>query len=284
MSGDWSKASARLPADIDRTTSLESTPSETRQQVTAFIETFVEAADAEGAIVNLSGGIDSTVTATLAVEALGADSVYGLVLPSSLFEGSTAQDAEAIAQLLDIHHETIHLQPLLSQMDELVPEQLAFHGNPIVRGNLVARTRMLFAYLAANTMNRLVVGTTNLSERYLGYFTKYGDGAADLLPIAHLYKTQVRALARELDTPEFVLEKSPTAGFWPGQSDTEDIGEPYEIIDAVLHLYVDEGLEPLVIQAELDIEMDAVECILRHYRTTDHKRTLSPTPEGQPGR
>lgn len=142
-------------------------------------------------------------------------------------------------------------------MAELVSEQLAFHGNPRVRRNLVARTQMLFAYFVANTMNRLVVGTTNLSERYLGYFTKYGDGVADLLPIGHLYKTQVRALARELDVPEFVLEKSPTVGFWPEQSDTEDIGEPYEIIDAVLHLYVDEGLEPIVIQAELDIEMEA---------------------------
>lgn len=284
MSRDRHGSAAQPSIELDREAIVESTPVETRRQATAFIEACVDAADAEGAVVNLSGGLDSTVTATLAVEALGADAVYGLILPSSLFEGSTAQDAEAVARLLGIRHETVHLQPLLSQVGGLVPEHLEFHGDPITRGNLVARARMLFAYLAANSTNRLVVGTTNLSERYLGYFTKYGDGAADLFPIGHLYKTQVRALARELDVPEFVLEKSPTAGFWPGQSDTDDLGEPYDVIDAVLYLYVEAGLEPLVIQAELDVEMASIERILRHHRATGHKRTRPPTPRDRPGR
>ncbi|RLM33052.1 NAD(+) synthase, partial [Haloferax sp. Atlit-109R] len=104
--------------------------------------------------------------------------------------------------------------------------------------------RMAVAYLAANATDRLVCGTANRSELLLGYLTKHGDGAADLFPLGHPYKTDVRAPASELDVPEFVVEKAPTAGFLPGQRDADDLGAPYEVIDPVLHLGVDRGLSP----------------------------------------
>lgn len=269
------------PTDLDQSVTLPegmtTAPAEVRERATTFIEAYVSESNASGVVVNLSGGLDSTVTATLAVEALGPESVYGLVLPSSKIDGATAQDAEEIAELLGIQHDTVHLQPLLTVMSELAPEGIDLHGDPIVRGNLTARLRMAFAYLAANAMERLVVGTTNRSELLLGYFTKYGDGAADFLPLGKWYKTEVRALAEELAVPVFILEKPPTAAFWPGQSDMNEIGSSYELIDATLYLWVEKELDPEAIASELDVETNVVERILHHYQTTGHKRGFPPT-------
>ncbi|WP_246279860.1 NAD+ synthase [Natronomonas salina] len=251
---------------------------EVRERATTFIEAYVSESNASGVVVNLSGGLDSTVTATLTVEALGPESVYGLVLPSSKIDGATAQDAEEIAELLGIQYDTVHLQPLLTVMSELAPEEIDLHGDPIVRGNLTARLRMAFAYLAANAMERLVVGTTNRSELLLGYFTKYGDGATDFLPLGEYYKTEVRALAEELDVPEFIHEKPPTAAFWPGQSDINEIGSSYELIDATLFLRVEKDLDSEAITSELEVETNVVERILEHYHTTSHKREFPPAP------
>ncbi|TKX83404.1 NAD(+) synthase, partial [Halorubrum sp. SS5] len=162
-----------------------------------------------------SGGLDSTVTAALAVEALGADRVYGLILPCNKIGAQHARDAEALAEALGIDHDTAHLQPLFAQFGAVVPDRFDLHDEPVRSGNAVARLRMAVAYLAANATDRLVCGTANRSELLLGYLTKHGDGAADLFPLGHLYKTDVRTLASELDVPEFVVEKAPTAGFLP---------------------------------------------------------------------
>jgi NAD+ synthase len=244
----------------------------------SFIQSHTADANADGVVVNLSGGLDSTVTAALAVEALGSDAVYGFVLPASKLGGTDARDAEAIAELLGIDHDTIHVQPLLAHLVDLVPSCINLHGNPVVRGNLTARLRMTFAYLAANDMGRLVAGTTNRSELLLGYFTKYGDGASDFLPLGDLYKTEVRALARELDVPEFIIKKQPTAGFWPEQTDRSDLGASYETLDAVLHRYVDTGCTPEELRSALDVDEERIERIIEHYEMAAHKRSVPPTP------
>jgi NAD+ synthase len=253
-------------------------PAAACDRITAFVDDYVDEAGADGVVVNLSGGLDSTVTATLAVEALGPESVFGLILPGSKIAGASAQDAEAVADLLGIEHETLQIQPLLAQLGDVAPDRVDVHGNPVVRGNFVSRLRMALAYLAANDMDRLVAGTTNRSELLLGYFTKYGDGGADVLPIGDRYKTEVAELARELGVPEFVVEKQPTAGFWPGQTDAADLGDSYEVIDAVLALHVEAGLGPGAILAELDVDREVVERVLHHYESTAHKRAVPPTP------
>ena len=209
-------------------------------------------AGATGVVVNMSGGLDSTVTAALAVEALGPERVYGLTLPCNKTGGPHARDAEALAGALGIDHDTVHLQPLFSRFGSLVPDRFDLHDEPVLTGNLVARLRMALAYLAANATGSLVLGTTNRSERLLGYLTKHGDGAADLLPIAHLYKTEVTALANALDVPRFVVEKRPTAGFLPGQYDREDLGAPYHVVDSVLWLATEHGLDATEIVRRLD--------------------------------
>ncbi|TKX59640.1 NAD(+) synthase [Halorubrum sp. SS7] len=296
-SGDGGAAAGRpLPASLlpGRDPALE------RDRIGSFVADRVDAAGADGVVVNMSGGLDSTVTAALAVEALGADRVYGLILPCNKIGAPHARDAEALAEALGIDHDTAHLQPLFAQFGAVVPDRFDLHDEPVRSGNAVARLRMAVAYLAANATNRLVCGTVNRSELLLGYLTKHGDGAADLFPLGHLYKTDVRALASELDVPEFVVEKAPTAGFLPGQRDADDLGAPYEVIDPVLHLGVDRGLdpesvveriaatltegEPAAADAGTGADLGAVDRklvadLLGRHRASAHKRLPAPTPD-----
>ncbi|PAU83381.1 NAD(+) synthetase [Halorubrum salipaludis] len=257
-------------------------PAAERERIRTFLADEVAAANAAGLVVNMSGGLDSTVTAALAVEALGADRVYGLILPCNKIGAPHARDAEALADALGIDHDTVHLQPLFAQFGAVAPDRFDLHDEPVRSGNAIARLRMAMAYLAANATDRLVCGTTNRSERLLGYVTKHGDGAADLLPLGHLYKTEVRALAAELDVPEFVVEKPPTAGFLPGQRDADDLGASYEAIDAVLRLGVDRGLDAEAVAERLtgdvDVSAETVADLLARHRATAHKRTTPPMP------
>ncbi|ELZ54092.1 MULTISPECIES: NAD(+) synthase [Halorubrum] len=271
-----------------------------RDRIRSFVAERVGAAGADGVVVNMSGGLDSTVTAALAVEALGPDRVYGLILPCNKIGAPHARDAEALAEALGIEHDTVHLQPLFAQFGAVVPDRFALHDEPVRSGNAVARLRMAVAYLVANATNRLVCGTANRSELLSGYLTKHGDGAADLFPLGHLYKTHVRSLAAELDVPEFVVEKSPSAGFLPGQRDADDLGAPYEVIDPVLHLGVDRGLDPDAVVKRIaaavtdanvtdaeggdgeefaPVDRELVTDLLGRHRATAHKRLPPPTPD-----
>lgn len=248
-----------------------------RNECVSFLRSSVAAADAAGVVVGLDGRLGSTVTATLAVEALGAESVSGLVLPSSKIGSKSAQDAEAVAGVLGIETETTHLQPLLVRFGELAPHT-DLHGDPIVRENLVDRLRMTMLYLAANATGRLVVGTTTKSEHLLGSFTKHGDGAADLLPLGGLYRTEVETLADDLDTPAFVTDTPAAIGFYPGRSDSHDLDAPQSVIDAVLRRFVEKGDDPERIRAALDVDGETVDRIVRRHEATDHKRRRPPTP------
>ena len=248
------------------------------ERAVSFVRGTVSSAGANGVVVNMSGGLDSTVAAAVAVEALGADRVYGLILPCNKVGAHHARDAEGLAEALGIEHDTVHLQPLLAQFGSVAPERFGLHDEPTLVGNAIARLRMTLAYLAANATDRLVCGTTNRSEHLLGYLTKHGDGAADLLPIGHLYKTEVRAVAEALDVPRFVLEKPPTAGLLPGQRDADDLGADYDAIDPALRLAIDEGVSADDVASRLDVDREVVDDLLARYRATDHKRTVPPMP------
>jgi NAD+ synthase len=252
------------------------------ERVASFIRTGVCDANADGVVIVMDGGSASSIVATLAVEALGSDRVYGLVLPSSKLGSRSAQDAEAVAEALEIDHDTTHLQPLLMCFADAVPDETDLHGDPIVRENLVARLRMAMAYLAANATDRLVVGSATRTERLLGSVAKFGDGAADLLPLGGLYGTETNALAAELDLPSFVTEPRPTVGQSPRDAPGAGVDLDPEAIDAILYRLVDAGWDPDRIEADLDVEPEAVDRIVRHHRTTGHKRRLPPTgPAGE---
>ena len=251
---------------------------EAREAVAAFITDQVEAADADGVVVCLSGGIDSSLTATLAVEALGPDRVYGLVLPARKDDDGAQFDAHLLADRLDITARTVHLAPLLDAFEDTVAPAISAESDRLARGNALARLRATTAYYAANSRNLLVCGTTNRTEWLLGYFTKYGDGAADLRPLAEFYKTEVRALANALELPTTIRNKPPSAGLWRDQTDAEELGAPYSLIDCILTKLVDDDLGIEGTAAELGVSVERVERYAAMHLAAAHKRDAVPMP------
>jgi NAD+ synthase len=242
--------------------------------IVEFIRDQVEAAGAEGAVLGLSGGLDSATVAFLAARALEPDRVLLLLLPEA---GVTPEedvgDAREVASILGVKTEEIDISGVLGGYFEVLPVA----GAPrVVNGNLKARVRMTILYWHANLLGRLVLGTGNKTEILLGYSTKFGDGAADILPIAGLYKDEVRDLARRLGVPDRILDKAPTAGLWPGQTDEEELGISYDDADAILR-----GLEAGESREDLAEEFgtDKLALILRRIEGGRHKRELPPTPE-----
>ncbi len=208
-----------------------------KEKIVTFIRSKVSVAS--GCMIGLSGGIDSTLTAYLAVDALGPENVLGLLLPE---KGVTSKqdidDAMEVVKTLDIDHRVIEISKVLRSFSSAIQD--FDKKNVLANGNLKARTRMCILYYHANLMRRMVVGTGNKTELLLGYFTKYGDGGVDIEPIGGLYKTQVRGLARHMHIPDKIIDKIPTAGLWQGQTDEGELGMSYETADRILHMLVDE--------------------------------------------
>ncbi|MFC4542576.1 NAD+ synthase [Halosolutus amylolyticus] len=277
---------ARPGSFITSTAGLEGV----RRSIRSAIRETVSDANATGVVVPMSGGIDSTVTTVLAVEALGSDRVLGLGLPCHKADGTGVSDARTIADGLGIEFELIQLRPLLESFEEIAASHLepaasaddGSRDRPNERnyaiGNLVARLRMCCAYYAANRQSRLVLGTANRSELLLGYFTKYGDGAADAYPIGDLYKTEVRALAKRLGVPRRIVSKEPSAGFWADQTDASELGASYDVIDPLLRRLVDEGTSIDEAADAVGIDRETARDVVALSAATEHKRAVPPTP------
>lgn len=254
-----------------------------REHITGFIGSQFEVSGADTAIIALSGGIDSTLTAHLAVEALGTGSVYGLVLPSEVNQQANMSDAERIAsELLDIEYDVIEIEPLVNAFIEANPntaqEDLDDESLQLAVGNLRARIRAVIGYLEANRQNGIVLGTGNRSEAAVGYFTKYGDGAVDCHPIANLYKQQVRQLARHVGVPEDLAAKTATAGLWADQTDESELGLGYDTLDSILALHIDGPVSVDGTARELDVDEQLVEKVRGLYVGSAHKRIAPPGP------
>ncbi|WP_222916525.1 NAD+ synthase [Natrinema sp. SYSU A 869] len=262
-----------------------------RERIIADIRTQVDDADADGVVVAMSGGIDSTLTTALAVDAVGNENVLGLGLPCHKTDAPHVSEARTIAEGMGIGFQEIQLRPLLEAFKRTIASELESTSNASGRpderthetGNAVARLRMVTAYYAANSQSRLVLGTANRSERLLGYFTKYGDGAADVYPIGECYKTEVRALATHIGLPRRIVSKEPTAGFWATQTDAGELGARYDVIDPLLYRLVEEGLPLEEAIVDLRIDRETADEIASLHAATAHKRTIPPTTE-IPGR
>ena len=249
----------------------------TRDHITAFVRDVVDAAGAEGAALGLSGGIDSTTVAYLAVEALGEGAVRGLVMPSEANTDENMSDAERVAETLGIEYDVIEIEPVAEPFFEAFP---AAADDRTAAGNVYVRIRGVLNYFVANHENLVVLGTGNRSEAMTGYFTKYGDQAVDCNPIGNLYKQQVRQLAAHVGVPDDLVTKTPSAGMWTGQTDEDEMGLGYDTLDAILALHVDGPLSTGATVRTLDgVTEEHVERVDRLVAESAHKRTMPPAPE-----
>jgi NAD+ synthase len=244
--------------------------------IVSFIQETVETAGAEGAVLGLSGGIDSTLTAYLAVEALGEDGLHGLTMPARVSDEALMSDAETVAKSLGIPYDVIEIEPIAETFDKAYPEGVDDHT---AAGNVRVRTRGVLNYYVANTENRVVLGTGNRSEAMTGYFTKYGDQAVDCNPIGELYKQQVRQLAAHVGVPHELVMQTPTAEMWEGQTDEAEMGLNYDHLDAVLALHVDGPLSRAAAVRSLDgVTAEHVDRVVELVEGSEHKRSMPPTP------
>ena len=256
----------------------------TREHVTAFVEDVVEDAGADGAVLGLSGGIDSTLTAHLAVEALGADRVHGLVMPSDVNTTDNMSDAERVARDLGIGYDVIDIGPVFDAFVEAFPDEGTHERidtGPLrtAAGNVRVRIRAVLNYFVANAENRIVLGTGNRSEALTGYYTKYGDQAVDCNPIGNLYKQQVRQLAAHVGVDDDLVTKTPSAEMWTGQTDEEEMGLGYDTLDAILAVHIDGPLSKSATVRHLDVTPDQVDRVVDLYERSAHKRAMPPAPD-----
>jgi NAD+ synthase len=237
-----------------------------------FIKHETKKRDSDGVIIGMSGGIDSSLATVLAVKALGNQSVFGLLLPdSSVTPKSDTTDAIELAKSLKIKHKVIELNKIKEQLVDGLPR------NKMARANLLVRLRMSLLYYYAAVMNRLVLGTGDKSEMMLGYFTKYGDGGADLFPIADLYKTEVRSLAKYLGIPDKIINKKSSARLWKGQTAEGEIGMKYEEIDNILkHLENNSPQSVSNSNSNTKLNRNNVSKIKSLLEKNEHKQNMPP--------
>lgn len=229
--------------------------------ISRWIAERVAACGARGAVVGLSGGIDSAVTAALCRRALGAN-VLGVLMPCES-DPMDEEDARLVASWLKLATVTVRLErPYRALLDEL-PD-----AAPAARANVKPRLRMATLYAFANSLGYLVAGTGNRSELMAGYFTKHGDGGVDILPMGGLLKREVRALAGELGVPERIVVKPPSAGLWAGQTDEGEMGLTYDELDG--------AIEALEAGRGDDVPPALREKVGAMIERSAHKRCLAP--------
>ena len=234
-----------------------------------FIQTRVKEAGAEGVVLGLSGGIDSATTLALAVSSIGSENVKGLIMPFK--ESESISLATKHANSLNVNVKKYNISSIVDNYKEVSDS----YSSKASEGNLHSRIRMSLLYGEAFSSNHLVIGTSNKSELLVGYYTKWGDGASDFLPMGDLYKSQVYALARSLDVPIEILERIPTAELWEGQSDEEELGISYESLDKIL-LGLEKQLSSTDLAKSTGINVESINRIDDLVKRTIHKRVFPP--------
>jgi NAD+ synthase len=250
---------------------------EVQTRIQRFIKDYAAKSHADGIVIGLSGGVDSCMIAALSALAIGGKRVTGLMLPEK--EASTSLDtqhAKLLAKKFGLRTKEVDITGTLEAIYKSIP---AFDTKDrMANANVKARTRMIYVYYEANKQNLIVCGSSDKSETMMGYFTKWGDVAADIHPLMDLYKTQVRHLARHLGLPEEIVSKPSTPALWPGQLAEDELGMKYEQLDLVLY-----GLERFMTTSEvseqLDIPQATVEAVKRRWLSAEHKRRMLLVPK-----
>ncbi len=240
----------------------------TTRILTGFIRDSITKAGMSRAVIGLSGGIDSALSAYLCARALGSENVLALRMPYETSSPESLADAELVIEDLGLPHLTVPITELVDPLINCFPDM-----SNLRRGNIMARMRMIALYDQSMAWGGLVMGTSNKTEFLLGYSTIYGDSGVALHPIADLYKYQVRQLARHLGVPPAILNKPPSADLWVGQTDEDELGFTYDAADQVLFLLVDERYTVAEVAAE-GFDRDFVDGIWERVKANHYKRTM----------
>ncbi|HEX4919502.1 MAG TPA: NAD+ synthase [Candidatus Bathyarchaeia archaeon] len=244
-------------------------PGEIVERMARFLKTHAERIGAKCLVVGLSGGLDSSVAAALCSTAVGGSHTIGVwIQEEESFNQSSLRDALDVAKKFGIRIKKLDMTPLTHSIASIVQPD---RERLVPWGNVKARLRAMILYYFANSNNGLVVGTGDKSEIMLGYFTKYGDGACDLQPLADLYKTSLREVARYLKLPNRISSKPSSPELWPGQTAERELGLPYEKLDLILW-GLERWMAPEDISEELSIPLSNVKEIRTRWILSEHKR------------
>jgi NAD+ synthase len=256
---------------------LELDLSEVEKRIKRFIKEYVENAGAEGIVLGMSGGIDSSTTAAISSLSIGGDRVTGLMLPEKeTYNVRDIDDAKFVAKKFGLKSQVCDITPALEGFYKTIP--IFDQADRLCKGNIKARTRMIYLYYYANKLNKIVCGSSDKSETMMGYFTKWGDVAADISPLMDLYKTQVRKLAEHMGIPPELATKPSTPALWPNQLAETELGIKYETLDLILY-----GLERFMtteeIAQQLSVTKPLAEKVKSRWLAVEHKRRLPLVPK-----
>ncbi len=251
---------------------LQINPTTTQQKITHFIKDYISKTKAKGIVLGISGGIDSATTAALCTKAIGANKALGLYMPEKeTYNKTDHKHVKLLTEKFKFQLKTINLTQTLNTLYKTIPNY--DQKDKLSRGNLKARIRMLVLYYYANHQHLLVAGSSDKSETMIGYYTKWGDAAADITPILDIYKTQVCQLAHHLGIPPAIISKPPTPALWPNQTAEKEIGLKYEALDLILY-----GLEHFVptqiIAKQLQLPARTIATVKKRWLQTEHKRQM----------
>ncbi|MCK4474417.1 NAD+ synthase [Candidatus Bathyarchaeota archaeon] len=241
-------------------------------KIKRFIRDYLEKSGAKGIVLGLSGGIDSCTASALCALAIGGDKVFGLLMPEQeTYNAKDVEHAKLVAKKFGVKTETIDITSTLEAFYNSIP--IFEPMDKLCEGNIKARVRMTYWYYYANKLDMLVCGSSDKSETMMGYFTKWGDVAADISPIMDLYKTQVRKLAQHIGIPKEIITKPASPALWPGQLAEQELGVRYEILDLILY-GLEHFMETEEIAKQLRVEREMVDGIKQRWLHMEHKRRL----------
>jgi NAD+ synthase len=237
--------------------------------LTGFIRDEVTKSGMKRAVLGLSGGIDSALSAYLSAAALGAENVLVVRMPYQTSSPESLQHAEEVIEALGLPSLTVPITPMVQPLIDQFPDM-----SNVRKGNIMARARMIVLYDQSVAWGGLVMGTSNKTEFLLGYSTIYGDSGVALHPIADLYKAQVRQLSMALGIPRSIIDKAPSADLWAGQTDEDELGFTYSDADQVLYLLVDERYTVAEAAEESGFPVAFVNKIWERVKANHYKRTM----------
>ena len=232
-------------------------------RIARWLLEYLNASGASGFVLGLSGGVDSSAALALAVRAAGADRVLGVLMP-----GHSQQEDAVLAHLVADAFSVSTLTVDLGAVYDSLMAALPATGHSLAASNVKPRLRMVTLYYLAQARNYLVLGSGNRTEIAVGYYTKHGDGGVDLLPLADLNKTQVWGLAQELGVPRQIVERPPSAGLWPGQTDEGEMGITYGDLDSIL--------AAIAVNETAGIDVEKLDKVRGMVARSEHKRVPVP--------